>query len=234
MTCRKIYEDSNHYSLVFFNSDGLTFPQYLKVKIANYNSVNSEIDLSNILEVQTISGTLEYESNDNTHIEINYEIKYDSENINKSYFKLSSPNIETFIELGQIYVPKNNKDIALSIPYIETIDYSITIPFCNFAVAIKDNNYAEKQEGCAYSLTQRISIIKGELWWMINYGLPIFDKIRNKAIFDSVLINIILKHPDVKNIIYINSFVEDHTYTFEVQINTVFNENITISNKIMA
>lgn len=95
--------------------------------------------------------------------------------------------------------------------------------------AIKAENYVDKQEGLAASLTQRLSIIKGELVMSDpNYGLPLLDKV-DKTIMDSVVIDIILTHPDVKSIMKFTSVVEDSIYKIDnLQVLSVFNENIKI------
>lgn len=94
-------------------------------------------------------------------------------------------------------------------------------------------NYVTEQEGVAKSLIQRFAVIKNELWYDINYGLPLFDKVRNKAIFDSVIIDIINSHEEVINIVEYTSDVtqSEHTYYFKAIINTIYNENIIISSE---
>lgn len=106
------------------------------------------------------------------------------------------------------------------------------IPFKDFCLAKKiDGNYAEKQEGVAYSLIQRLSIIRGELWYQINHGLPLLDKVRSGEVFDSVIIQIILRHPDVKNINdFQSSISNNHNYKFYAKVMTIYNVEIELSN----
>ncbi len=95
--------------------------------------------------------------------------------------------------------------------------------------AIKAENYAKDQHGVATSLIARLSVIKGELWYKASYGLPLMDKIKNKGIYDSIIINIINSHPDVKNITYFNSSVENHKYHFNFIVNTIYSEEVEIN-----
>lgn len=95
--------------------------------------------------------------------------------------------------------------------------------------SIKAENYATEQHGVAASLIARLSIIKGELWYKASYGLPLMDKIKNKGIYDSIIINIINEHPDVKNITYFNSSVENHKYIFNFIVNTIYSEEVEIN-----
>ena len=95
-----------------------------------------------------------------------------------------------------------------------------------------NGNYSIKQRGVADNLVQRLSILKNELWWQINYGLPVLEKHKNKSIIDSVIINIVLSNRDVKNIIRFESKVESHIYKFSMIVDTVFDESISLSNEI--
>ncbi len=224
MRCRKIYKNDNNntYSITFFKSKGLTYPNSVKF---------GETEISTTDLPDTITGTFEF-----SDITISYTIKYIGPNKYSTVLTWTETSISESVILP-IYANFGFSKYLTLVKEYKLHDYeqqrTLEIPFNILAVSIKDTeNYAEKQEGVACGLIQRISVIKGELWWMINYGLPLLDKIRNKAIFDSVLINIILKHPDVKNIISLNSHVVNHEYYFEAKINTVFNEAVQISNFI--
>lgn len=90
-------------------------------------------------------------------------------------------------------------------------------------------NYATKQEGVAASLIQRLSVIKGELWYKASYGLPLMEKIKNKGIYDSIIINIISSHPDVIRIIDFDSKVLDRKYSLNFTVYTTYKEELKIS-----
>lgn len=80
--------------------------------------------------------------------------------------------------------------------------------------SLKANNYSEENNAVCDSLTQRFSVIKGELWYSINYGLPLFDKV-NKDIMDAVILDIINAHPDINTITYFESTVNNRNYNLE-------------------
>lgn len=84
--------------------------------------------------------------------------------------------------------------------------------------------FAEAQEGVACSLTQRLSIIKGELWYQIQTGLPLFDKSVSVTTLDSWIIKTIMLHPDVKSILTFNSKLEQHSYQCAVTIMTKYGQ----------
>lgn len=93
----------------------------------------------------------------------------------------------------------------------------------------KHDNYAKEQEGVATSLTQRLSVLKNELWYNINEGLPLIDKYRNKNILDSYVASTILKHPDVINISEFTSSLNKNSYSCKVVVNTIYgNVDLTI------
>lgn len=92
------------------------------------------------------------------------------------------------------------------------------------------NNYHEGAEGVADSLTQRLSVIKGELWYQINFGLPLTDKHSSPVIFDMVIADIITAHPAVAGLKSFTSQKTGHTYSFNGVIQTIFGEELSISN----
>ena len=88
--------------------------------------------------------------------------------------------------------------------------------------ALKETTFVDKQSAVASSLTQRLSVIKRELWYKMSYGLPLFDKIKSKVFMDSEVTNIILDHPDVLRIENFSSHIIDKKYTFDCQIVTKY------------
>lgn len=92
----------------------------------------------------------------------------------------------------------------------------------------KYNNYAEKQDAVVCSLNQKLSVIKGELWTDINYGIPLFDKYRSKAIMDAYILQKLNKHADVKKILTFNSVFQEHSYSCTMTILSTYGE-LTLS-----
>lgn len=95
---------------------------------------------------------------------------------------------------------------------------------------VSAENYSTEQKGVRDSLIQRLSVIKGELWYKASYGLPLMEKIKNKGIYDTIIINIITTHPDVVNIVSYTSYVDEATrkYVFDFIVYTIFNEEVKI------
>lgn len=91
-------------------------------------------------------------------------------------------------------------------------------------------NYVEDTDSVVVSLIQRLSVIKGELWWQVNYGMPLTDKVRGTTLYDMVVTDIITSHPGVTSIQSYSSNLVGHTYTYTCTIKTVFGDTTTISN----
>lgn len=88
----------------------------------------------------------------------------------------------------------------------------------------KHANYATGSEGVANSLRQRLSVLKHELWYDYNRGMPLPDKARSKAIIDAYIIQTILEHPDVIDIEGFESEQERNNYTCYFIVNTIYGQ----------
>ena len=88
----------------------------------------------------------------------------------------------------------------------------------------KHANYATGSEGVANSLRQRLSVLKHELWYDYNRGMPLPDKARSKAIVDAYIIQTILEHPDVIDIEGFESEQERNNYTCYFIVNTIYGQ----------
>lgn len=94
-------------------------------------------------------------------------------------------------------------------------------------------NYSENVEAVRDSLIQRLSVLKGELWYQINFGLPLTENHKSKLIFDMTILDIISSHPGVASLITFDSSVSGHQYQFSCSVQTIFNETLEISNFYM-
>lgn len=88
----------------------------------------------------------------------------------------------------------------------------------------KHDNYATGSEGVANSLKQRLSVLKKELWYDYENGMPLVDKVRNKAIIDAYIVQTILKHPDVIDIDGFESRQDGSFYTCYFVVNTIYGQ----------
>ena len=88
----------------------------------------------------------------------------------------------------------------------------------------KHANYATGSEGVANSLRQRLSVLKKELWYDYENGMPLPDKVRSKAIIDAYIIQTILKHPDVIDVEDFESRQTGNFYTCYFIVNTIYGQ----------
>lgn len=190
-------------------------------KKIKFNLISSDVsklpDKIN-LTVKYFSEIFNYQSlNENRHSSLNLMInsKEDLKNgVAKEY------EIDLLMNAKVISDYKNKK--IYNITWMDNPNYNNGI----------DNSYNSNKDSIVDSLIQRLSIIKGELWYQINYGIPLFDKINNNNIFDSAIIKIILSHPAVKNIESFNSKIVNNQFQFNTVINTIYNESLNLSNVI--
>lgn len=84
--------------------------------------------------------------------------------------------------------------------------------------SLKAQSFVDEQSAVVSSLTQRLSVIKTELWYNMNYGLPLFDKVKSKVFMDSAVTDIIMQHPDVLRIEKFESHIENKKYSCKSQI----------------
>lgn len=87
---------------------------------------------------------------------------------------------------------------------------------------VAHDNYATEQEGVVNSVIQRLSVIQGELWWQMDYGIPLFSNVSSKAIMDSSIIDMTLEHEDVLEFIDFNSTLENHNYKCNFEVLTTY------------
>lgn len=123
---------------------------------------------------------------------------------------------------------------ALTANYLETVYIlKMKVVFkndeeANAAKFYNDNNihdnYATEQQSVIDGLIQRLSVIKGELWYKINEGVPLFDKYRSKGIMDAELLSIISSHPDIISISNFESTLNNHSYSCKFRAISVYGE----------
>lgn len=85
-----------------------------------------------------------------------------------------------------------------------------------------DSSFSEAQQSVVDSLTQRLSVIKTELWYDISYGLPLFDKVKNKIAMDGAVASIVTSHPDVISMSSFESTIVNKKYSCKFQVVTKY------------
>lgn len=86
-------------------------------------------------------------------------------------------------------------------------------------------SYADGIDGVNQGLMQRLALIQGELSHFLNAGFPLLDKKSSKAIYDSYVVNVVSRHPDVTAITKLTSSVENNTYRCSLNISTTYGKS---------
>lgn len=255
MKCRKVIYNKDHYDVVHFGSYGLENPYAIIFNIENdivlpdketlqlvddiYVSPNGTIlnhiysyDESNYTEVEITLNNIILQ---NEKLLINYTIT-------KTKTGASAPDVDVVNLFARYYTEEmfNAEYSSIVVDQgLSELTGSIEFPILKMSKKWNDGttSYATKQEGVASSLIQRLSLIQGELWYNEDIGLPLFSKVKDKFIYDSIIINTILKHSDVRGIISYESKVNvkstNHgTYYFKAEIESVYNEILTINSSM--
>ena len=85
-------------------------------------------------------------------------------------------------------------------------------------------NYSKEQQAIVDCLTQKLSVIQNELWYNINYGIPLFNKYKNKAFIDAYITSEIFKQQGVKSIISFDSTLSKYNYSCKFIVDTIYGQ----------
>ena len=89
-------------------------------------------------------------------------------------------------------------------------------------------NFVGEQSGVASALNQLLNIIRGELWFATNTGLPLFDKVSSKIQMDATVLQIVNSQEDVIAIKSFESYIQGHSYSCKIEIVSKYGD-LTIS-----
>lgn len=84
------------------------------------------------------------------------------------------------------------------------------------------DNFSTDAKAVADSLTQKLSVIRQELWFAVNHGLPLLEKTSSKIEMDSAVVEIVLGHEDVQEILEFESEIFQHHYSATLQVQTIY------------
>lgn len=208
MICRNVTKDNN---LVFCNSEGLNLPTAIQICIEN--EVVHTFDLSTLSQDTEIE-SVTYTATDTTTVTLtNLLIScYKSKQNRIKFTYTCSKNISI------IYVNNNNYQVRFNAGNNVDVD---EVWMCS---SIKNVDFVENEKAVASALIQKLSICKGELWFAINYGLPLFEKTTSRGIFDSRIALITSKQTGVLEIQSFSSKVEKTNYYASMNIKTLYGD----------
>lgn len=96
----------------------------------------------------------------------------------------------------------------------------------------RHDNYAKDLDAVAQSLRQNLSIIRGELWYNVDFGMPLTSSNLSKGILDSYVVDAILDNPYVYSIATFDSLVSNHHYKATFEANTIYGTAEVVSEKV--
>lgn len=244
MKCRRIYKwiDENeveHNDIVWFGSYGRTEIEHVNIvernKSTSFSNAGrgeiSTILLENVKPNSTITLTVQFTTIASLKVYSINEEETSTLIINRTNVQTGSPislNINRSDTKNVQIVYQSGASTAareVNLDYIEiekTIYYEYKTKFYN--EVNKHDNYAYQNEGVKNSLIQRLSVIKNELWYNKNYGIPLLDKTKNKGEIDGIIINIILSQEDVISIEDFVSIIKDTKYDCYFIVNTIYGQ----------
>lgn len=222
MKTRAIKDDNNYTEIVWFGSYGknIEYPeQKFTITTLNTNVSNTCSNQNVIISCdQCTADREEYRT-----IYFNYtDALIDYVSFKKSDFKQ--------IINCELKLPLKPTDSILA--YYNSFK-NLTIEFKNYGSAKyayeNKTSFSSDRQGIIDRLTQKLSVMRRELWYDVNYGLPILDKVKSKHIVDSSVLSIIDSDSEVISISEFNSNVDNHQYKCNLVINSIYGEvNISI------
>ena len=160
----------------------------------------------------------------------------DMETPTHTYYKIGDTNtgyVEGLPENDMIVIENTTYTVSMTNSINGTLSLDGTeVGVCTLTTLPVEANYSKESAAVADSLTQRLSVIKGELWYQVNYGLPLTEKQRGTNVFDLVIADIITSHPGVASLDSYTSKVNGHEYSYTCSITSVYGDNLTISNNL--
>lgn len=201
MKCRNYVNNE----IVFFGSKGV-IPQteYAEIDLNDENSIIPETkEMQNFKIVGIGENGLAEIQFLNTNNTIFYQTNITSEN-NEVRGVLTQP-------LSTINVISNTFD-------------DLRLYLYPYQLKDSSNSFVDNQSAVATSLTQRLNIIRGELWYKVSFGLPLYEKISKKIEMDAAVLQIVNEHPDVISVNNFNSVIIKHTYSCSMTIKSKYGE----------
>jgi len=213
-------------NVVWFGSQGAKL--YLDTGfLSKYAMLPSTINAGTTVRVKVLFRVPHFNADDSYQLQISF--RWLTGNITNKTIVVTLNKDANYIqidnntyEVNVLVELLNNIDVhRILVAQVSQIDfeYAVTIRSIN---GIQADSFVYQQEGVAADLTQRLSVLKNELWYQINYGLPLLDKIKSKAVIDASVLDIITSHPNVVRVSKFESQVLNRKYSCKATIESEF------------
>lgn len=210
MRCRRIKtwideDEKQHRDVVWFGSYGRNV-------LANKQEIVLTSDQT--LVEGTVANQTYYLSFKN--LNITNILFYDSDNDVISRYttnEIGNHSLKGILKAPVSKIEITYSDYDSSVPVKLVFDEYAVAKFYNKDNKSLDDNFSSEQEGIKDSLTQKISVLKKELWYNIGYGMPVANRERSKLAVDSFIATVVESHPDVIRIENFSSKIVNKQYS---------------------
>ena len=210
---------------------------WLLWKIVKANKIEGTIQ-QNEFHINGSAVGQEYEINfkaiENTSIEFsNYDGESQTINILEGQTSISGI-LQFELELITLDYSKFDTDIPIELTLYELSEAkkAYTLDESKDAPAKGDQqsaaNFSDGLQAVADDLTEKLSVMRTELWHSMSFGLPLLDKVKSKALIDSAVADIVLRQPNVIGISKFSSAVNQKEYHADIEVQTALG-NLTIN-----
>lgn len=216
MRTRKLNIDENGMNPSWFNSKG----KIVIKEAQNYNFENLEVTQDYSIEVNAEGEgrriIISYKSNNPFNISFDtQQFEEMKAGVNKIYFVLQEGD-----NINEILISKITNDV-----YFDYLNIKIT----ELSTKIEVKNFEENEDAVINSLYQKLYTLKRELWYSVNFGMPLLEKNKSKVNIDSFILQTLSQQEGVRNILVFNSKVENGEYKCNMELDTIYGDvNLSI------
>lgn len=213
-------------NVVWFGSQGANL--YLNTDFLNtYKTLATDISAGETVRVKTLFRVPHFNVDDVYQLQISFQATATA-GVNKTIVVTLDKNA------SYVQIDDNTYEVSVLVELLNNVDIhyvrftrlsTIEFEYASVIRAISGkqaDSFVYQQEGVAADLTQRLSVLKNELWYQINYGLPLLDKIKSKAVIDASVLDIITSHPNVVRVSKFESQVLNRKYSCKATIVSEF------------
>ena len=211
MRTRKLNIDENGMNPSWFNSKG----KIVIKEAQNYNFENLEVTQDYSIEVNAEGEgrriIISYKSNNPFNISFDTQrFEEMKAGVNKIYFVLQEGD-----NINEILISKITNDV-----YFDYLNIKIT----ELSTKIEVKNFEENADAVINSLYQKLYTLKRELWYSVNFGMPLVEKNKSKVNIDSFILQTLSQQEGVRNILVFNSKVENGEYKCNMELDTIYGD----------
>lgn len=209
-------EDDEYMLVLFFGTNDLS--KSIQFELYYDNETNKYVDKNDAnvyAEINNDQLELHHKLEDDSFITTTYSI------VDKNIINISGANNPN-LRVNDVVYTANGKGNFIKYKHSKFInDEGQLITYDN--EIDKKCTYVNEIEGIRQYLLQHLAIMKHELWYNYEYGLPLLEKGLSKAMIDAEVLLIIFDCPGIKSIESFDSYIDNyHEYRLSMSILTIY------------